>query len=49
MRFNDGVVIRTDGELRIVRRFDGYYLVGRGMCIPVESYEAGVELKESMQ
>ena len=36
LRFNDGVEIRTDGELRTTRKSDGLYVVGNGMCIPVD-------------
>ncbi len=44
LRFNDGVNIDTSGELRILRLQDGYYVVGQGMCIPVDSRLAGIEM-----
>ena len=44
LKFNDGVTIKTDGKLRITRKRDGYYVVGRGMCFPVDSREEGVDL-----
>ena len=44
LRFNDGMVIRTDGPLRITRKRDGYYVVGGGSCLPVESREEGFEV-----
>ena len=44
LRFNDGVTIDTSGPLRTLRLRDGYYVVGEGMCIPVESREEAQEL-----
>ena len=43
MRFSDGMEINTDGELRIVRKSDGLYVVGEGYLIPVDSREEGEE------
>lgn len=39
LKFSDGVVFSTDGELRIKRIEDGYYVVGRGMLIPCRDLE----------
>ena len=37
MKFNDGMEFDTkSSSLRVVRKTDGYYVVGRGMLIPVE-------------
>lgn len=36
LRFDDGEEFDTGGELRIERRYDGLYVVGRGWLIPVE-------------
>ena len=44
LKFSDGVTIKTDGPLRITRKRDGYYVVGQGMCLPVNSREDGVDL-----
>ena len=44
LRFNDGIDIDTDGALRILRLHDGYYVVGEGMCIPVEAVAEGIAL-----
>lgn len=41
LRFSDGMEIDTDGELRIVRKRDGLYVVGQGMCCPVDSPAEG--------
>ena len=43
LRFNDGVTISTDGSLRVIRKSDGYYVVGNGMCLPVDSRAEGQE------
>lgn len=39
LKFNDGVNIDTSGPLRKLRLSDGLYVVGNGMCIPVNSEE----------
>ena len=43
LRFSDGVNIDTSGELRVLRLKDGYYVVGNGMLIPVDSREEALE------
>lgn len=48
LRFSDGMTIDTSGELRVIRKSDGYYVVGKGMCCPVDSYEDGQEYIKSM-
>jgi len=48
LRFNDGVNIDTSGPLRILHLKDGFYVVGEGMCIPVDSREEAVKfIKEN--
>ena len=49
MKFSDGIEFNTDGELRVERRSDGYYVVGRGMLIPVNSYNEGVTLIKKLK
>ena len=49
LRFNDGVTINTDGKLRVTRKKDGFYVVGKGMCIPVYSREEGKQIIEDMK
>ena len=49
LNFNDGVCIRTDGALRIIKKRDGLYVVGDGMSCPVDSYSEGRELIVEMQ
>jgi len=43
LKFSDGMSIRTDGDYRVIRKSDGYYVVGRGMCMPVDSREDGIQ------
>lgn len=44
LRFSDGMSFDTSGELRVVRKHDGLYVVGKGMLIPVDSYEEAREI-----
>ena len=39
LQFNDGITIDTSGKLRILELYDGYYVVGEGMLLPMGSYE----------
>lgn len=39
LNFSDGVSIDTSGPLRVKVLPDGLYVVGNGMCIPVDSRE----------
>ena len=48
LRFNDGVNIRTDGPLRVLRLRDGYYVVGNGMLMPVDSRAEGLAIMRDM-
>lgn len=44
LRFSDGVELDTNGPLRVERRRDGFYVLGNGMSIPVESREEGASI-----
>lgn len=44
LNFNDGESFDTDGELRIDKRYDGYYIVGEGMLVPVRDEEQGWQM-----
>lgn len=44
LKFNDGITIKMGGQLRVIWKRDGYYVVGEGMSIPVESREEGKKL-----
>jgi hypothetical protein len=39
LRFSDGVNIDTSGPLRPLHLWDGWYVVGKGMLLPVESLQ----------
>jgi hypothetical protein len=49
LRFNDGVNIDTSGPLRTLRLKDGYYVVGKEMCIPVADREEAREFIAKME
>ncbi len=48
LRFNDGVKIDTSGELRVARIKGDWYVIGKGMSIPVDSRREGEELIEQL-
>ena len=49
LHFSDGVSIPTSGPYRIHRATDGLlYVVGRGMCVPVDSREEAEEVIRSL-
>lgn len=48
LRFSDGVEFDLSGELRVEHRHDGWYVVGHGGLIPVETEEEGRELIRKM-
>ena len=39
----------TSGPLRLTRRSDGWYVIGEGMLMPVDSPEEGREIIKEMQ
>ncbi len=41
MKFSDGMEFNTSGPLRVEHRSDGYYVVGNGMLMAVDTYEEG--------
>tara|TARA_A100001015_G_C14985583_1_gene711405 strand:+ start:421 stop:585 length:165 start_codon:yes stop_codon:yes gene_type:complete len=49
LHFNDGVSIDTSGPLRVLRLKDGFYVVGQGMCVPVDSREDAVAYIKELQ
>lgn len=49
LRFSDGVEIDTSGEYRVIHLSDGYYLVGHGVCSPVDSFEDGKALMNRLK
>jgi hypothetical protein len=44
LTFSDGMTFDTSGELRTEERSDGWYVVGKGMLIPVKDNSEGQEL-----
>ena len=48
LKFNDGVKIDTSGELRVARIRGDWYVIGKGMSIPVDSQREGEELIEQL-
>ena len=49
LKFSDGMVIHTHGELRTVEFSDGWYVVGEGKLIPVDSKKEGKLLINSLK
>jgi|BioPla2DNA2_1021312.scaffolds.fasta_scaffold203575_2 hypothetical protein len=49
IKFDDGVQFDTRGPLRVVKRHDGYYVVGEGLLIPVDSREEGEQVKKELK
>ena len=41
LKFSDGMVIHTHGELRCIEFSDGWYVVGEGKLIPVPNENEG--------
>ena len=44
LRFSDGITIDQSGTLRIIKKIDGYYVIGRGLSCPVSSIKEGHEV-----
>jgi hypothetical protein len=44
LRFDDGIEIDTSGELRLLKLYDGWYIVGEGRLIPVKDEEEGEKI-----
>ncbi len=44
IKFSDGVTIATDGPYRPVLKADGWYVIGKGMCCPVDSLEEALDM-----
>ena len=49
IKFNDGVEIQTDGEYRVTLKSDGLYVVGNGLCIPVDNSKEAEELLDKLK
>ena len=44
LTFSDAMSFNTSGDLRTELRSDGWYVIGQGMLIAVESKKEGLEL-----
>ena len=49
LKFNDGVEFDLSGEPRIEERYDGKYVVGNNMLIPVNDLEAEEVYKRELE
>ena len=49
MEFSDGMKFDLTTELHIENKSDGLYVVGKGMLIPVDSYEEGTKTISEMK
>lgn len=49
LEFSDGMKINTDGPLRITREYDGLYVVGNGMLIPVSNEREAEKVLNNMK
>ena len=43
LRFSDGISIDTRGPLRPLKLHDGWYVVGEGTLMPVETLQEALE------
>lgn len=49
IRFSDGEEFDTSGPYRVEGLYDGYYVVGEGLIIPVGSREEGEALINQLE
>lgn len=43
LTFSDGMTFDLSGQLRVELRSDGYYVLGQGMMMAVNTFEEGQE------
>jgi hypothetical protein len=48
LKFTDGMEINTAGEYAVIRKSDGLYVVGHGMCCPVDTSKEGEDLIKTL-
>lgn len=41
LKFSDGMEFDLSGQLRVELRSDGYYVLGQGMMMAVDTFEEG--------
>ena len=44
IKFKDGLEFKTEGDYRITRKSDGYYVVGNGTLVPAADVKEGKDL-----
>ena len=49
LKFNDGVEIDTSGPYRVLQLEDGFYVVGNGICWPMEDLASAQTLARRLQ
>lgn len=49
LRFSDNININTDGPLRKLHLSDGWYVVGQGMLIPMNSEQEAIDYLATQQ
>lgn len=49
INFNDGKQFNTNCDLMVTRCNDGFYVIGNGYLIPVDSEEEGMEVMKKLQ
>jgi hypothetical protein len=48
LRFSDGMEFDTSGELRKILKEDGWYVLGKGMLVPVRDEQQADEIMEKL-
>jgi hypothetical protein len=48
LRFSDGMEFDTSGELRKILKEDGWYVLGKGMLVPVRDEQQAEEIMEKL-
>lgn len=48
LKFSDGVTVDTSGPIRTLELYDGWYVIGAGYLIPVESQKAAEDLAKEL-
>jgi len=49
LRFSDGITLDRSGTLRIIKKIDGYYVVGCGLSCPVSDIKEGHEVIDMLK
>ena len=44
LKFSDSITVDTSGPIRTLQLPDGWYVIGQGYLIPVESEKAALDL-----